>query len=131
MANFTYEIFKGVDTGATKSPSDHLVAQFNDSKKVALECYKEVQLECLKASKEGTNADNRCYCYMVEVNLNKKIFGEKEDGEIVDCGYFSQTIYEHSYTQRPRKHTYMVNIEDGKTVNYNKILEGHLYETVL
>lgn len=130
MEGFVYEIFKGMDMGMNKSPSDHMIAQF-DTLNNALDCYKETQQECLRLSKEDDNVNYRYYCYMIEVDLDKRLVGETPDYRIVDSGHFSRTLYEHSYTQRPKKHDYMVNIENGKPVNFNKILDQHLYEIIL
>lgn len=124
--NFIYEIYKGYDLGKNKSPVDYLVSQF-DNFENAWDCYQDIKKECLETSKEQEKALDRYYCYMVKIDLTQKIIGNK-DGEKIDNGYFSKTVFANSYTQRPRLHDYMVNIENGRRIDWREILHRGLYE---
>lgn len=124
--NFIYEIYKGYDLGINKSPVDHLVSQF-DNFEDSWDCYQDIKRECLETSKEQGKDLYRYYCYMVKVDLTQKIIGKK-DGKEIDNGYFSKTVFANSYTQRPRLHDYMVNIENGRCIDWIEILQRGLYE---
>ena len=126
--NFIYKIYKGYDLGINKSPIDYLVTQFNNFDD-ALECYQDVKKQCLETSKEEGKDIYRYYCYMVKVDLSQRLIGKK-DGKEIDNGYYSRTIFANNYTQRPRLHSYMVNIENGRCVDWIEILHGGLYEKI-
>lgn len=125
-SDFVYEIFKGSDLGMNKSPIDHFVIRV-DNLPEALKCYREVKQECLDQSKQPEKELIRYYCYMVEVNLKSRIIGHK-DGKNINNGYFSKTLFANSYTQRPKMHDYITNIENGKVIRKKQILDEGLYE---
>mgnify|MGYP003304255217 CR=1 FL=1 len=125
---YIYEIFRGTDLGTNKTPSDYLVAQFRNYED-ALAYYEKTKLSCLEKSKEPRYKMTRFYCYMTQVDLSERIIGHK-DGVEIDNKFFSKTIFAHNFTQSPRLHDYMINLEGDKKYDWGDILADGLYERV-
>lgn len=123
---FLFKLYRGVDVGGSRPVSDYQVGQFN-SFDDAWDAYKSLKQACLEKSKQSGNEFNRYFCYMVKIDLDKKLIGIK-DGKQIDHGCMSRTTFANSYTQRPRMHDYMTNIENGKPVSFREILAKGLYE---
>lgn len=126
--NSVFKIYRGCDTGSNRSITESLVDQFNNSAE-ALRCYKDVEKECLEKSKKIGNEKNRYYCYMLKIDLTKKIVGYK-NGKMIDNGYFSKTVLANNFTQSPKLHDYMVNIKYGKEIGWVEIFAKRLYENL-
>ena len=126
MNNFLYQIYKGTDKGSSESPKEHLVVTENNFAD-ALTSYSKIKEEVKEYSKKPENSKLRCYCCMIEIDLNNHLYGCK-NGKVKDHGCLSHTTYVNNYTQSPRMHEYMVNKEAGKEISWLEIMVQKLYE---
>lgn len=120
-----YEIYKGEDIGGSTLLRDIHVGNYKTLES-ALQIYEEVKQEARTKSKEPKHLKSRMFCYMIEVDPEDRLYGYK-DGKVIDNGCNSRTIYANNYTMKPGAHPYMVNIDNGRHLNYREIYLNDLH----
>jgi len=105
-----YQVYMGSDVINSSVPPENKIGQFN-SYDEALKQYRKCQKRCKEMCEEECYKYNRNYCYMIEINPNKKLYGYIK-GMKIDNGYDSRTVMWNSYSAYPSIHN-MSHNEEG------------------
>ena len=109
-----YKVYTGVDylyQQYKKENEEKCIAttyKLND----AIKYYDECIAKCKEMVKDEQYQYARLYCYILEVNNKKRLFGYK-DGKRIDNGADCRTLYQENIAAHPEIH-FMFKIGNGK-----------------
>ena len=110
-----YQIYMGSDTAGLQVQSANFIGEytkFDDAYNV----YKNCKDKCKKASSSKSYEYNRNYCYMIEINIDKRLYGYK-NSEKIDNGCVSLTIMSYNYSNHPELHN--MTSKEAELIKYN------------
>ena len=123
-----YCIKKGFDTGSsTKGAIQDEYVAYTTERDEAERLYDALKDLQATESAQPFNQRNRYFCSLRVLDLSSPVYAKfPECRRRTRIGFKSEVIYFNNYTQSPKMHRYMINIQNGVTIPYQRIVKNGL-----
>ena len=128
--HYFYRIYKGRDEGSSTPCQDWFIDEATDPARAIAIYNRAAAQQCAASVNAASDRKNtRFYVYMTRIDTQTPLMGfnpiTKEPEEKGAC---ATTVFVHNFTQNPKNHNYMEDIENGTHISYSTIIEGGRYQ---
>lgn len=127
---YFYRIYKGRDDGTSATCQEWFIDETSDPA-CAIEVYNRAAAQQCAASINATSErkNTRFYVYMTRTDTLTPLMGvNPTTNEPEEKGALATTVFAHNFTQVPKNHNYMEDIENSISYDYLTIMAMGRYK---